>query len=53
MTITTESISVQTGPEMNIVDITDRTSKHIRKSGINNGIISLFVPGSTGALTTV
>jgi secondary thiamine-phosphate synthase enzyme len=53
MKVTTGRISVQTGPEMQVMDITDLTSGHIKKSGVRDGIVNLFVPGSTGALTTV
>ena len=53
MAVTTEKITVETRPEMQIIDITDRTANLIKKAGTENGTVTLFVPGSTGALTTV
>ena len=36
-----------------VIDLTDRVSEAVRKTGIKNGIVLIFVPGSTGAITTI
>ena len=36
-----------------IVDITPQVMREARKSPVLNGSVTLFVPGSTGALTTI
>lgn len=46
-------VLVQTTGKTDIIDITALVSEEIMKSSINNGTVSLFVPGSTGALTTI
>jgi len=48
-----EIINLETRGEMNIVDITHEIEKVIEKSGIDNGIVHVFCPGSTGAITTI
>jgi len=45
-------ISVKTKGELDIIDITDSVEKAVSKTGIKNGIVNVFVPGSTGAVTT-
>ena len=46
-------VLVQTTGKTDIIDITPLVSEEIMKSSINNGTVALFVPGSTGALTTI
>lgn len=48
-----ETISISTNGFSDIIDITPRVLSHVRQAGIANGLITLFCPGSTGALTTV
>ncbi len=48
-----ETISVSTKGETDIINITDDVSKIVEKSGIKNGIGCVFVPGATGAITTI
>ncbi len=36
-----------------IVDITSKVESEVEKSGVKDGAATLFVPGSTGALTTI
>lgn len=52
MTVETERISFPTREEMSIVDVTQDVADILANSSINNGIVTVFVPGSTGALTT-
>ena len=53
MAIVTESISVKTRGEVDIIDLTEQVEETVSNSGLKNGIVTVFVPGSTGALTTV
>lgn len=34
-------------------DTTEETARAVRSSGIGSGIVTLFVPGATGAITTI
>jgi secondary thiamine-phosphate synthase enzyme len=52
MTTYTESITVSTS-EMDIVDITQQVADAVASSDISNGVVCIFCPGSTGALTTL
>ena len=53
MTVITKSIKIQSKGESDIIDLNDMISEKITKSGISNGIVTVFVAGSTGALTTI
>jgi len=53
MTVITKSIKIQSKGENDIIDITDKISAKIQESEITNGIVTVFVTGSTGALTTI
>lgn len=45
-----EIISVSTGQREELVDITGPVEKAIKRSGIGDGIVSLYVQGATAAL---
>lgn len=53
MTVVSDELSFSTTKEGEIIDITGMTGEAVRKSGITNGVVVLFVPGSTAAITTV
>jgi secondary thiamine-phosphate synthase enzyme len=53
LTVVTKQISLNTKGEGDIIDITDRVSEAIRESKVKDGIVTVFVPGATGALTTI
>ncbi len=53
MTIETESIKFGTQEDMSVVDITQDVINVLSQSSVSNGIVTVFVPGSTGALTTL
>ncbi|MGC8832018.1 MAG: secondary thiamine-phosphate synthase enzyme YjbQ [Thermoproteota archaeon] len=46
-------LGVKTRGELDIVDITGEIEKIVSKTGVKNGIANVFVPGSTGAVTTI
>lgn len=53
MTVITKTIKVQSKGENDIIDLTDKISTKIKKSQISSGVVTIFVTGSTGALTTI
>jgi len=46
-------ISLQTQGHCDIIDITRQVVMETDKSGVSNGIITVFVVGSTAAITTI
>ena len=53
MAVHTGNITFSTPGEIEVVDITHDVSNIVRKSGLKNGIVCVFVPGATGAITTI
>ena len=53
MSVFYDEINVKTNGEVDIVDITDDIQKIVKKSKLNTGIACVFVPGSTGTITTI
>ncbi|WP_455277267.1 secondary thiamine-phosphate synthase enzyme YjbQ [[Eubacterium] cellulosolvens] len=53
MKIFTEKIDLQTKKELEIIDITDRVQEILTNSRLGNGFVIIFIPGSTGAVTTI
>ena len=46
-------IFVQTTGKTDIVDLTPQVSGEVNQSSVENGAVTLFIPGSTAALTTI
>lgn len=53
MTVLTKVIQIKSKGEMDIIDITNQASAAIVESNIKNGLITVFVSGSTAAVTTI
>jgi secondary thiamine-phosphate synthase enzyme len=51
--IHSETISLSTKGFSDIIDITHHVDGIISRSGIDNGLVTVFCPGSTGAITTI
>ena len=49
----TASIGLNTKGNADMLDITDQVSRAVAGSGIKDGIVTLFCPSSTSALTTI
>ena len=49
----TGNIRFSTQGEIEVRDLTHEVSAIVHKSGLNNGIVCVFVPGATGAITTI
>jgi secondary thiamine-phosphate synthase enzyme len=48
-----ETISLHTMGFTDIIDITHRVATVLERSKIENGLVTVFCPGSTGGLTTI
>ncbi len=53
MGVITKKISLETKGNTDIIDITDRVKDIVASEKIKNGTVTVFVPGSTGAITTI
>ena len=53
MTVESREIRFRTHSEGEILDITDKTQMIVESSKLRSGVVSLFVSGSTAALTTI
>ncbi|MGB6874063.1 MAG: secondary thiamine-phosphate synthase enzyme YjbQ [Dehalococcoidia bacterium] len=53
MTTITKDIMVQTKGNCDIIDITSQVAKNVEESGVNSGIVTLFIVGSTAGITTI
>jgi len=53
MSVQTKKIQIQTKCENDIIDLSGKTSAFVQESNLKNGIVTVFVTGSTGAITTI
>ena len=53
MKVVSERVSVRTSGEVDMVEITDKVQDLVDASKIKNGLATVFVGGSTGAVTTI
>ena len=53
MTIVTESTTIQTKGNCDIIDTTSEVAEKVNESGISDGTVTLFITGSTAAITTI
>ncbi len=53
MTVFTKRIELATRGEGDVADITERVQQAVRESGVPAGVVIVFVPGSTAAVTTM
>jgi len=51
--VITKTIRLKSKGETDIIDITGRVSDCLEGAAVKGGIVTIFVPGSTGALTTI
>ena len=49
----TERIQIETSGEVQIIDITIQVQALLTKSNLNDGLATVFVPGSTATVTTI
>ena len=53
MAVVTEQLSIRTRGEGDILDVTGDVAEAVAKSKLQDGVVTIFVPGATGALTTI
>lgn len=53
MPVQNRNILIQTTGKTDIVDLTAQVAKDVKESSVRNGAVTIFVPGSTAALTTI
>jgi secondary thiamine-phosphate synthase enzyme len=51
--VVTNELHLSTNGHCDILDITPRVRKSVRESGLRDGIVTIFCPGSTGAVSTI
>jgi thiamine phosphate synthase YjbQ (UPF0047 family) len=49
----TKRLELTTRSENDVVDITHKVQQAVDESGLGEGVATVFVPGSTAALTTI
>lgn len=53
MSVSTTAIRLKTTGDNDVRDITEEISEAARASGISEGIVTVFVPGSTAGITAI
>jgi len=53
MMIFSETISIKTKGFCDMIDMTDRVISVLKRSGVENGLVTVFCSGSTGTVTTI
>ena len=53
MTVKTLSINFSTDGNGDVVDVTDKVAEAVTESGLSDGIVTIFSPSATSALTTI
>lgn len=53
MAVYTMEIEVYAKADTDLLDITKQVAEGLVKSGIRDGIVTVFVPGATGAVSTI
>lgn len=51
--VITETIELETRGHADMLDITGEVTAKVKDSGVSSGIVTIFCPGSTSALTTI
>ena len=53
MTVITTSLSLSTRGNADVHDITDQVAGAVAQTGLKGGVVTIFCPSSTSALTTI
>lgn len=53
MPVITEAIKFSTKGNTDIIDITERVAGCVNASKLTEGIVTVFIPGATGGITTI
>jgi len=53
VTVASRRVKFSTKGEVDMIDVTRMVQRAVEESGLKRGIVTVFVPGSTGAVTTI
>jgi secondary thiamine-phosphate synthase enzyme len=53
MKVITKMVQLRSSTENDIINVTEQTSDALKESGLQKGIITVFIAGSTAAITTI
>lgn len=53
MAVVTKNLKLSTQGENDVRDLTDAVAEAVRESGVRDGTVTVFIPGSTGGVTTI
>jgi secondary thiamine-phosphate synthase enzyme len=53
MSIVQETIELQTTADTDVLDLTPDVTDFVARSGVTEGLLVLFIPGSTASVTTI
>jgi len=53
MTVTCKRIQINTGGRGETINVTSEIAREVNNSGVNSGVVTVFIPGSTAGVTTV
>jgi len=53
MSVVTRYVGLESEGNCDILDITENVRAELRKTGLRDGTVTVFVPGATGGVTTV
>ncbi|MEE9586266.1 MAG: secondary thiamine-phosphate synthase enzyme YjbQ [Nitrososphaerales archaeon] len=53
MKIISKEIHIDTRGEDDMIDLTDHLTEALSQTGLKDGLLTIFIPGSTAALTTI
>jgi len=53
MAVITKTLSLRTAGNCDITNITEHVADALRETGLADGIVTVFVPGATGGLSTI
>lgn len=53
MAVVSKSIQIRSKGENEMIDLTEKISDFVSSSEVSNGIVTIFVSGSTGSITTI
>jgi len=53
MSVATRRFRLETEGNCDVRDITGQVRNELRRTGMKNGVVTVFVPGATGGVTTV
>ncbi len=53
MNVVIRYLEIRSEGELHMIDVTEKVESAVQSAGLNDGIVTIFSPGSTGAITTI